>query len=209
VKIAKGQGPANHYDYPPSYADACVDLAQTHFLIGDHKSAISWIVHAEESIPHAYKFPSNLVPATSQLNKHAVGSEDCWQQLGKAEALRGRIELDKLALFSRPSTLVSPRDLRRVMTHYTLAAGYFGRFTTRPLDSDNKLLYPNYRPSLENHRIFVEQLYDILHKLELDDLQSIKSKILPEILNQYHLDPVWLESFYSDTLDLLLNMTVH
>jgi hypothetical protein len=54
----------------------------------------------------------------------------------------------------------------------------------------------------------VQQLYNILYRLEPEDLQSVKSSILPEILKQYHLDPVWLEGFYGDTLDLLLNMTI-
>ncbi len=208
VKIAKGQGPRNHCDYPPSYSDACVDLAQTYFLIGDCKNALKWIKSAEGSIPRSYKFVRSVTRMTSQLDRYDEGSEDFWQQLGKAEVLRGRIELDKLVPFGHSSKRVNPRDLLRVITHYTLAAGYFGRFITRPLNSDNSSLYPDYRPSLENHRIFVEQLYNILFKLEPEDLKSIKSEILPEILTQYHLDPVWLEGFYSNTLDLLLNMTI-
>lgn len=205
VEIAKGRNP-NHYDYPPYYADACVDLAQTRFLVGDHKGAVEWIVRAEESVPHSYKFSREITPELAKSAKYQKGTEDFWQQLGKAEALRGRIDLEKLLALSRPRMQVYDQNLRRVIMHYTLAAGYFGRFRTRPLSTENHSLYPNYQPWLENHRIFIEQLYEILQRIEPKDLQSIKLKILPEVLDQYHLDPAWVEGFYSDTLDLLLNM---
>lgn len=176
--------------YPTHYVDACVDLAETCLLMGDQEAANNWIESALKVAPADPDLDAGVSDGSIDPIKCF---EDFWQQLGKIAALRGHMTF--------------AGNLSEAIEHYTVAAGYFGRFLERPLSPYNGYLYPHYRPHLENHRIFREQLYHRLKDLEPEHWREIKEKI-SETARLSAIRDSWLLDFYEDTLDFLLAVNV-
>jgi tetratricopeptide (TPR) repeat protein len=186
VGIARGNGSRTQPDYPIHYADACVDLAETYFMMNNRRQAQNWIKRAQEAVSDEYLLDTDL---TYTKIPPADCAEDLWHQLGKAAALRGHIE----------------RNLFKAIEHYTLAAAYFGRFLSRPLAAENCALYPHYRPQLVHHRIFIEELHDRLKDLESNQLLDVKKEI-EDLQHKYPIQASWIEDFCADTIEFLVQM---
>jgi len=189
-------------DYPLLYVDACEDLAQAYFRGGDYRNANVWLKDAEAVIRDYQMHRGETAPAS----EHYV--VDHWQQLGKISMLRGHMEFDALMRRTRAPRKDFPRDFRQAIEHYTLAAGYFGRFLEPPqlgTSSPYGTLYPRAKAQLANHRIFIEQLYSRLVQLGSEDLNYIR-ELLPDIQEAYRLKENWLDEFYDDVLGLLLQI---
>lgn len=199
IEAAKGEH--TEFKYPVYYVDACEDLAQVYYIIGNHREASKWMENAEEAIPPIYKlgdgfYPEQILPVDC--------FEDYWQQLGKIALLRGRTEFSRAQLAR--GVRLSPKTLRKAIRQYTLAAAYFGRFLERPIGKEHTYLYPSSRPQLANHRKFVEQVYDNFKDINREDLKYIQDDLLPKLKDTFGIKQSWTEDLLDEPLGFALQM---
>lgn len=186
----EGLAIAEQHEYWLQYVDTCEDLAQTYYLSGNPSRAKEQIELADNVIPSSYRFQQK---DNNQKILPEHYTEEYWQLLGKLYIMRGQMRGRGW------------HEIQKAVEDYTLAVSYFGKFLSRPLNRENISLYPSVQPQLANHRLFVQRLYDSFRSLTEFQLNSARS-IANQLVGKYNIDPTWIETFYEDTLDFLLDM---
>jgi tetratricopeptide (TPR) repeat protein len=189
--------------------DGCEDLAQIFTAFNDTKTAYKWLSKAKDIIKNV----SDNYFFLRDRETHPVDPNPCieefWQHLGKIHALRGHIAFDSQNKKGRLANKNFKNTLKEPIEEYVMAAGYFGRFLEIDGKKDQKKIKSiscaGARSSLMNHRVFGEQVYSRLRELNSNakDIEAINN-LFATIKDNYNLQDVWIDQFFGDLVDLLL-----
>jgi len=86
---------------------------------------------------------------------------------------------------------------------YLLAAAYFSRYLERPISGDNSF-YPDEPQELEKYFQYSHNLYDRLCMLDPEEISFVRNKLCQQIIDEYDLEPKWIDRFFKQPFDLLL-----
>jgi len=190
--------PRTKSKYPVLFADACHDLGQVYFIIGDHAKAKHYLERALDAIPADYQMRESVGLQVLSIEECI---EEYWQILAKIYRLMGEMIVN--------DQLNSPTLSNETIECFTLAAGYFGRFLERPLSPGNAWVYPSARDmsevQLESHRLFVQQLHTMLMLLPEPSIAIIRNLVYDMIGGKYRISHSWLDRFFAEPFSLLLH----
>ena len=167
------------------YCDSCDDIGQTYVQLGNYKYAHQWLEKAIAVIPGEYMFEKGkgvpVIPDESLV-------EEYFHCLGKIELAYGNISYE-IGL-KHGNGQVPRKDLVDAMRHYVFSSAYFELFSNRAAGRETAY----------------KQLYTRFKKCKYDDLRYLQNELIPEIANDFKLDPKWINGFFEDTLGLALQV---